>query len=226
MTPLDFTFTPMSATSHRAPWSIDLDEQEAELRDELADRRDLYPALVAKGRGLTQEDADRHILVWDEIVADCTVIPADVPADRWGRLTAEARRRRLEARILWEEKVREIRREIAIRRRSYAGKVEKGRMLAGIAHEKIERLEAVHWRYWITGFVWSDCLQDRAPADVARLFRDFEVPRIEWHIAAIDAGERWAQPDQVPDRAWAERYCRTWRADRACGLVSMEEAAS
>lgn len=219
--PLDFDFVPMADMSRRPPWTIDADEQEEELGDELSFRRDRYPVMVAKGRGLTHDDADRHIRIWEEILADCRV----VPADRSVRALDEARQRRQAMRILWEDKVRELRREVLIRRNAYPGWVDKGRVTLGTAREKVARIEAVHWRYWMTGFVWDDCLLGRDRADRARLFRNFHVPRIEWQLAQIDAGARWVDPAWANNRAWSEDYCRQWRAEQAADPQALDMAA-
>lgn len=223
--PLDFAFLPMADLSRRPPWSIDIEEQEAELGDELASRRDRYPAMVAKGRGLTQRDADRHILVLGEILADCRLLPDDRSPAACARTLDEARDRRREMRILWEDKIRELRREITIRRNGYPGWIDKGRVTLGVAREKMERIEAVHWRYWMTGFVWDDCLLGRDRVDRARLFRDFHVPRIEWQLQQLDANARWADPAWSSNRAWSEAYCRQWRAERAADPGSLDKAA-
>ncbi|NIJ34303.1 hypothetical protein [Sphingomonas oligoaromativorans] len=222
--PLDFGFTPMSPLSHRPPWSIREEEQEEELRNEIRHRRDFYPMLVRQGRGMSPQEAEHHILVWDEIIADCCSY-ADRSPQIWAEHVSARRAERKLALVSWDAKVRELRRELAMRRNAYPRRIEANRLNKVDATLQMERLEAVHWRYWVDGFVWSDCLFDQPVGQRCAMFRNFEVPRIEWELAQIDAGARWARPVDPADRAWLTEHCRMWRADRRSTVQALDNAA-
>lgn len=108
-------------------------ELAAEFVEELADRRRLYPSLVAKGR-MTEDAAKREIrtiaaLLW------LHTFPVDSrPAER-----PEA---------TWTDMIHTLRREIALRRKFYPDWIVAGRIVAATAWRKLELLENIHENLW------------------------------------------------------------------------------
>jgi hypothetical protein len=106
-----------------------------EVAAELADRRSLYPSLVAKGR-LSRVDADRELRVWTAIVEDVTGRPRP---DGW-RPSAT-----------WTEMVHALRREIGLRRTLYPRWIDARRVDAATAWRKLDLVERWH------DILWTDC---------------------------------------------------------------------
>lgn len=165
--------------SLRPPHAVPDDEQLIELHDERDRRRTAYPKLIAGGR-LDEAEARRHRAILDAIVEDCTPMPANLSHSGWQRWR-DARAAVLAAcPFTWADKVRELRRELALRRNMWPRHVETGRLPLADARRRMERLEAVHWRYWIRLDFWDE-------------------------VAPVTEGYRWAWLDAVRIREAAVR---------------------
>lgn len=123
--------------SRRAPWTIEPADMCGELARELSHRRSFYPRLVAESR-MKQSEADHHIALLDAIHRDMTGIDVDRAATG-----------------TWDPKVRELRREIAMRRALWPKRIAAGRMREADATPHMEALEAVHFQYWIRLDHWD-----------------------------------------------------------------------
>lgn len=139
------------------PHSVPLAAQEAELSRELDQRRHAYPRRVEK-RMLSQYDADRRIDLLHAIHDDIAWLAQFA---RWSagtepRFSHDMTRHRdaaeaAIARFRWSELVAELRREIDMRRKYYPAWVRKGSLDAPRARLQLERIEAVHFLYWVHG---------------------------------------------------------------------------
>lgn len=85
--------------------------------------------------------------------------------------------------IAWPDKVEALRREITHRRASFEADVSKGRLDPAEARDRLERIEAVHDKYWRQMFAWQ------SPTGAA-------AASIEWrneireHVALVDQAEQ------------------------------------
>jgi len=159
----------------------------AEVERSAAAHRAAAPARVARG-AMTSEEAERIGLVLDSIAADLAAVAALRPGER-----LRDRVPRPGDRWTWEDKIHVLRREIHFRRAFDPGHVEKGRLTAAAAKERLERLEAVHdayWREWLLAWPWPDGGADPdwasiAPSPAARLTR--EALRAHWRSIATSS---------------------------------------
>jgi hypothetical protein len=146
-------FPPYSPGSRRL-WEYYEAGDEQLLADEVRRTREASDAKVAKGQRTPAEAA-----VWAAIAADIDLLAASALLVRQGRdhapMGAELERFRAENGIAWETKVAELRREIELRRSTYAGDVEVGRLAPDQARSQLERLEAVHDCYWLQGYAFD-----------------------------------------------------------------------
>lgn len=221
--PLDFDFPLMSDISTRPPFDVEHDELAAELEAELADRRAFYGRQVAKGKML-QADADRHIDLLAAIRDDLSFARAD---GRW-----------LGARHGWDAKVRELRRELAIRRSYWPRRIAAPAdpLDQATAARRMECLEAVHFKYWIELFGFDTEVADQ-PRDRGRTRIRAELwLRWRWQRAQLASP---ATARLVP-RGFAEwlarvdaddpEACRVWHEfeaeARSLGLAPKEEIAA
>ncbi|QNQ09290.1 hypothetical protein [Sphingomonas alpina] len=169
--PLTDDFAMKSSLAVRAPRAVPLDEQMIELQTELERRIRVYPGLVAADK-LKQEEADQHIAVWRAIIAD------------HHRLAASIARHCHQAYAVnpapycfdWPTRVRELRRELQLRRNAYPKWIDApaNPLTVATAAQKLECLDAVHARYWHQLFAFS-------PPHVAR---DADPARAAWAAAA------------------------------------------
>lgn len=113
-----------------AAWET-LADMHAEAVAELADRRDVYPGLVAKGR-MARDDADRELRVMGAIAGALDVLN--------GRVGADA--------ASWTERVTCLRRAILLRRECYPTLVLQGRLDADDATRKLRMMESIHDMTW------------------------------------------------------------------------------
>ena len=159
MKPLSRAFACRSELARRGVADVPTDEALRELRDELDKRQRVYPANVAKGT-MKQDEAMRFIAIWRAIIAD------------WNGADGTA--------FGWEAKVRELRRELAIRRAAYPKwvSVKTHPLNAAEAARKLECLDAVHWRYWGALFAFTPGATDR-----------FDDPARFAFIARMEAAE-------------------------------------
>ncbi|SFR86864.1 hypothetical protein [Sphingomonas jatrophae] len=167
--------------SGRRPETIDRDEQLAELGDELSHRRAAYPEMIRKGL-IQRADADLHVTILAAIRDEVAVraAAAETPGAPIGPTLAEIEARVAACTVSWDEKIRELRRELALRRNMWGKRVAKGLMSAAEARRRMERLEAVHWSYWMRLDGYERELQG-LPADVARdHLRELQARRDAW----------------------------------------------
>jgi hypothetical protein len=110
------------------------------------------PARQARG-ALTREEADRIAFVWSAIDMDLGQGPDNLSDEME---CAHLRRFKVAANgVRWEAKVTALRGEIALRRASYPGLVDKGQLTRDQARQQLERLEAVHDLYSRHGFAFD-----------------------------------------------------------------------
>lgn len=189
--PLAFDFPLMSDLSVRPPHAVPADEGLAEVRQELAEREGFYRRLVAKGT-MAQADADRHIAIFAAIAADLT---AD--ARSAGQLPSST--------FAWDAKVRELRRELALRRNRWPKRIDapSDPLDQATAVRRMERLEAVHFRYWVELFGADDQFRDGAgfepphylPSDARHgRIRAFYGRIWAWERDALARGDPAARP--------------------------------
>ncbi len=179
--PLDHDFALRSALSRRGPREVDHDEHLLELTEELDRRLHIYPALVAKG-SLRQEDGDQHIAVWRTLIDDHHRA-AGWDARIYGRAPVAVGPWRFD----WPTRIRELRRELALRRAAYPKWIASATnpLTAGDAARKLERLDAIHYRYWADLFCFS-------PPGVPR---DADPARAAWaaHCERRRMADTWRQ---------------------------------
>lgn len=176
LAPLGFDFPLMSALSVRPPHAVAPGEWLAEIEEELATRERAYPVFVRERR-MAEAEAARHIALFRAIAADFGGAPAP-------------------AAFPWDAKIRELRREIALRRNVWPKQIGQRRMDAGKAALRMERMEAVHWRYWIALDHCDEFGQYTADREAQRERVRAYVWRVEtWERAAADAGDPAARPE-------------------------------
>lgn len=223
LAPLGFDFPLMSPLSTRPPHAVPREEMLIELDEELNARAHSYPLLVAQRR-MKEEEARRHIAVL-AAVRDDLADPA-APAGRDG--------------FPWDAKVRELRRELAIRRNAWPQAIRARRLGAAEAARRMERLEAVHFAY----FVDLDHADDasfpgsppphRLPCD-ARFgaLRAHHWRVWQWERAALAAGHPAARAYMRPFYARIDAgepvAAGLWNHFRHCaermGFIEQEKAA-
>ncbi|MEA3036837.1 MAG: hypothetical protein QOH04_2614 [Sphingomonadales bacterium] len=200
--PLDFDFAMMGPLSRRPPYAVPAEEMLAEIDAEIADRAALYPRLVAKGT-LGEAAAEAHIAGLAAIAEDLRERAFYLdPAWREG-----THYRRASPDRPFAAKVRELRREITIRRHAWPARIAKpGDPLgADAAARRMERLEAVHFLYWVWLFKADDEVAALAgdEAALAIACRAWTWRRDEWMRTAADAGDAAADPSWSTARAHA-----------------------
>lgn len=154
-----------STLAQRAPGDVPFAEMQRELADERTHRAAAYPAMIAK-QTMTRADAARHVAIWRAIEADFTAAAAH--QDRPG--SAQARAASAGNTITWADKLRELRRELALRRNAYPKWIARAAatLTAAEAARKLEALDAIHWCYWHRLFAFTPAGEDPA-RDLARL---------------------------------------------------------
>lgn len=183
--PLTYDFPLMSPMSSTAPHAIPIDEQLLELEIEEDYRARAYPGQVKRGT-MSEEEAVRHMAIWKQIRLDVAPPPADLPPKAIERYWNEWVDRRAASPIRWADKVREIRRELAMRRNFYPKQIQRGGDSAELA-QRMERLEAVHFAYWIE-LQYFDAIAEPKAAGYARLGRA-NAMRDRWLVDAYEAAE-------------------------------------
>lgn len=216
--PLDFTFPAMSAPvardgaeavplSARAPHTVPLDEIALGLEAEHDRRRQQYPRLVERRR-LAAEEAERHQAILRQIIDDLTPLPADIPPLAHARRAEEQRARRSASAFRWADKVRELRRDLAIRRNTWPRRIAEGRAFTRDDRAIIEALEAAHWRYWIRLDHWdAGDAADPAPTDPRAAIRRQAAAVEAWLVQAHHAAD--------PALAGYEPALVAWLVDQA-----------
>lgn len=183
-----------SALSRRAPDQVPPDEQLLELDEEMARRRRVYPGFVDRGT-MAAEEAERHLAVWQAIIDDYRRGIALDRLQHAGR-QAEARLHNDPPwRFTWDMRVRELRRELALRRTAYPKWIANptNPLTAQDAQRKLERLDAVHNGYW----TW---------------LQHFHAPLAATHpdVAALPAREKLAHP-VMQRQMWDIRNMKHWQ---------------
>ncbi|MDP9412692.1 MAG: hypothetical protein M3Q08_01070 [Pseudomonadota bacterium] len=171
--PLGFDFPLMSGLSRRPPYKVEPDEYLLEIDAELERRRRAYPMFVQERR-MKPEEAERHIAILLAIRADFK-----------GTGTSSD--------IGWDAKIRELRRELALRRHTYPRQIGSRRLNEAEAAQRMERLEGVHWRYWIL-LDFCDELELRDCLEQQRRTRAYLWRVDQWERTAADLGDPAARP--------------------------------
>jgi hypothetical protein len=179
LAPLTFAFPLMSEISRRPPFAIEPDECLLELEEEVAHRRTFYGRMVAQGK-MSGADAGRHQALLAAILSDVAGKPSSAYS--------------------WDAKVRELRRELALRRNAWPKKIASPAdpLDAAGAAKRMERLEAVHWRYWVRLDHWDPSTPDGLASCDGRTreLRAFMWRVDQWERAEADAGNPAARPDR------------------------------
>lgn len=157
MSILDAFYTCISAES-ADPETITVQQQLDELDRELHARRAAYPRRIQNGQ-LSQEEADYHLAEFQVLVDDARARQALIVWHDGGKQAeAWAALQRLDARVAdhmtrwtWSDLVAGLRREIDLRRRGYPRWIAKGSLTKDDARHRLERLEAVHFKWWRLG---------------------------------------------------------------------------
>jgi hypothetical protein len=170
---LDHSFPLMSDLSRRPPFAVPVEEQLAELDEEIAHRRALYARLTAR-HVITQGEADRLAAIARAVRAD---LGSHQSSTLVGSLAGQWDRS-----VTWDAKVRELRRELAERRQAWPKRVASAAhpLDADTAARRMERLEAVHFAYWIKLDWWDG-------GGVAEI-RALAEERYAWELAQHRAG--------------------------------------
>lgn len=182
--PLAFDFPLMSPLSVRPPHAVPREEMLAEVEQELVDRRGFYQRMVDREK-MSAAEAERHIALLDAVRAD--LAGDDGGMATWG----------------WTDKVRELRRELAIRRAAWPKRIAKpGDPLdQATAVRRMERLDAVHFLYWIELFACDAWQAGPTLADTLDQVRAWTWRVEAWEMCAMLAGGPGAavvRPRMVP----------------------------
>lgn len=188
--PLTDAFEMRGPMAMRAPWQVPRDEHLLELRAELDRRRTVYRGLVDRNT-LTAEQAKRY----------CAILR--------GAIAHYDHRAPREPGVDHDMIVRELRREIALRRNAYPKWVKSPThaLSADAAATHMERIEAVHWSFWmdLDGFTPAgrDETEDLARHQlVIRLEREAREPGWNTPIpGCLHARKRDARRER---RAWID----------------------
>lgn len=151
MTPAD-AFPLASELSRRAPRALDRDELLIELEEEYHRRQRFYPTQVKKG-AMTETQADHFLGLWAALIADHRRADHAVATLRGARPHGEPDPFTFD----WPARIRELRRELAMRRAAYPKWVASvtNPLTEFDAVKKLERLDAVYHRYWLGLFCFS-----------------------------------------------------------------------
>lgn len=173
--------SPESAHPCDVPLQVMIDEA---LR-ELAGRRQRHPGYVATER-MTERESAHELAVMASIVADLRMAQASWRPS--GIAFAPDKT------VTWTAKVETLRRELAIRRAAYPRWIERGQLNAAVAHGQMERLEAIHWMYWVNAMFWlpDERMDDAATLAATRAFMRAHLPA--YHAACdqrADTTEQW-----------------------------------
>lgn len=136
-------FATRSELAVRHPADVPLVEQRDELEQSVRERAEWFARDVAKGR-IKPDQVARHERIWTAIVADHAALGTGAPigADTPG--------------VTWEDKVAELRRELAIRRNAWPKRIGKPHGLTATeAARRFDCLDAVHYRYWHRLFAFT-----------------------------------------------------------------------
>lgn len=184
--PLTDDFPARSALSTVAPADVDRLDMLRELEEELDKRLRVYPGLVDRAM-MKRDEAERHIGIWRALIADHHRAEAR-DARRMGHGYA------IEAgpyTFDWEARVRELRRELATRRNAYPKWIDSpaNPLTADVAATKLARLDAIHWRYWMDLFAFTDDDDRRHPTRLAYAAEREALAQVPaWRRAAAEGG--------------------------------------
>lgn len=233
--PLAHDFAPRSELADRAPGDVTFADMLRELADERTQRATTYPHLINKGT-LSAPDAARHMAIWRAIEADFAA--AAPHQDRPG--TPEANAAAPKNAVSWDDKIRELRRELALRRTAYPKWIAKPvhPLTATEGARKLAALDAIHWRYWHRLFAFTPAgIGPRT--DLARLAwiatREAERAKaradrntgreVQRTLVDAPAPARRINPDRVAASRW--RTLATWFAavDPRPGFIATSASA-
>lgn len=195
-----------SVGAAQAPHMVERGDMLIELDEELDKRLRVYPAQVARGT-MTQDASDRHLALWRAIVADHHRGEAAIARLMRRPYAIDAAPLALD----WDGKVRELRRELAMRRNAYPKWIASptNPLTAPAAARKLAAIDAVHWRYWMELYCFSDAPREtdlRRHAHAAE--READVERDAWAAARAEGGAA---------AALANRLASHWSAIAALG---------
>lgn len=179
--PPGFGFPLMSPLAERAPHALPPDELVAEIEAELDYRRTVYGRQVNRN-AMAPADALARIETIEAIRDDLRFV-YDNATGTWPGL-----------RVDWTTKVRELRRELAIRRGSWPRRVANPAdpLDQPTAALRLERLDAVHYRYWMDLFASDDEFTGDRQARFDKL-RAWHFVRWRWMRDVLNRGGRDAR---------------------------------
>lgn len=192
--------------SIRPPHTVPLDELLLDLEEERDRRRQLYPKWVNVGR-ITIEEANHHRQILAQILDDLTPPAPSLSPAAYRRHQDEQAERASASPHRWADKVRELRREIALRRKAYPKWIGENRMAEADVRRSMERIEAAHWRYWIR--------LDHFDASDSELPLRERLQPIRDQAAAVEAWLVHAHHSGDPAIAGYEPAMIAWLADQA-----------
>ena len=198
--PLDPAFPIQSDLSLRAPIDVPEDEQLLELEEEMEKRQRVYPGFVER-QMMDGEDARRHIAIWQALIDDHHRNRHFIAAlQAQGMTPAVKLANDPPWRGNWPDRVRELRRELALRRAAYPKWIANptNPLTEADARRKMERLDAIHHRYWIGLEHFNPPIAAAFPDDAAQL-------------AALDAAAYLAHP-LIRGQFQAVRDMIAWQA--------------
>ncbi len=177
----DFLLVSPIVGDHATPDYVTAEDCLLEMDAEMDRRRAAYPKFVEKNQ-MTPEQMRWHIDVWAAMIDDHV-----------RTLPLGARRAAEPYRYTWEIRIRELRRELAMRRAAYPKWIANPAhpLDLDVARAKLVALDHVHYRYW---YGW--CLLPPVP---------FTHPREAGDVLALDAPQYLAHPIIEARRAKARK---------------------
>ncbi len=215
--PLDTDFPLRSPLAVRPPRDVTLEEQRLGLESEMARRQRTYPGYVQRGT-MTQADATLQLQLCQHMLDDVVWLEWShaTAAAEWRGEAPPPRPRRHADTATWEDCVRELRRDLAIRRNAYPRWIASATnpLTVAEAAATLEWLDAVHYRYWtgLDGFTSIDIIPMHDHARVAWIAdAECQYQQRAWN-AALGAGGVRRRRLATRDRAFWQRLASLGRA--------------
>jgi len=217
---LDIAFPLMSDLSANPPYAVNAAAYAPELAATIAERRDFNQRMVDK-HSMTEGEARRDLALLADLALDVGHPQGWPRADRG---------------FAWAEKLAELRRVLAHRRKALAG----GLAVGPGNREPIRRMEALEGLHWAMTIelAWCDAFADLPQAVAVASIRAWHWAIDQWERRAADRGEAWARPDRSTagraaflerNPAIAAAFFATEQAERDAaielGIAVAEEAA-